>query len=608
MSTKKIILLDEVDKTELQTDIDGKAPIGHKHSTNDITGQLPVSKGGLGLSTLHTNQVFYTSAQDVVNQLDAPTEPSVLVQGTKTIHNLLGRSGMFDKSDFDEINPGEIYDGVSIDNTHAKYGPYSLQLAVQGDSSETKYTLEPKNENSLFYLNPSHIYYIRVETYQEEKHGGTDIYWPIAESPFVSARSGFDGQWNLVSAVNNRSNFSEGYYPMQLVCDHESFYAFTWLDGLMLIDLTADFGAGNEPDKAWCDANLPYFSNKYNIKYDKPYWKPLNDIGIKSIVTLKGKERTTFTVSLQNKVVARGQIGANNTSVIELKETGEYAIHAEKDGLAYDTTLTINYTGTYEVEIYTPDPFSEISIRDIPKITKTGIAPSVWAIGDTRQVKLNGTVSAYTFSNETVYMFIIAFDHNASVEMNNEHHIICSFAKSAATGGKDIAFVDSQYNNYTSNPCFHMNSSNTTVGGWASSYMRQTICSQFKNAMPSDLRAVLRSRTIYTDNTGGTSGNNSSNVTATTDYVYLPSEFEVQGSSKYANSYERNHQKQLAYYKNGASKIRYKSDDTSTAAWWWVRSPYYHTSGQYFCAVYNNGSPVSPSARYAIGFAPLITL
>ena len=607
MSTKKIILLDEVDKTELQTDIDGKAPIGHKHSTSDVVGPLPVSKGGLGLSTLHTNQVFYTSEQNVVSQLGAPTEPSVLVQGTKTIHNLLGRSGMFDKADFLETNQGEIGQGVSIDNTHVKYGSYSLQLAIQGDSSETKYTLEPKNENSLFYLNPSHIYYIRVETYQEEKHGGTDIYWPIAESSFLSARSGPEGQWNLISAVSNRSNFSEGYYPMQLVCDHESFYAFTWLDGLMLIDLTADFGAGNEPNKAWCDANLPYFSNKYNIKYDKPYWKPLNDIGIKSVVTLKGKKNTTFTVSLKGKVVARGQIGQNGISVIELKEVGEYAIHAEKDGLSYDTILTINYIGTYEVEIYTPDPFSEISIKDIPAITKTGIAPSVWAIGDTRFVILNGTVGAYQFSHQYTYMFIVAFDHNSSVEMNGEHHIICSFAKSAATGGKDIAFVDSQYNKSTSNPCFHMNSSNTNNGGWASSYMRQTICSQFKNAMPSELQAVLRSRTIYTDNTGGGSGNNSSNVTATTDTVYIPSEFEVQGRRSYANSYEQNHQQQLAYYKNGASKIRYKSDNTSTAALWWMRSHHYYF-GDRFCTVGDDGSTYGLHADAAFGFAPLITL
>ena len=606
MSTKKIILLDEVDKTELQTDIDGKAPIGHKHSTNDITGQLPVSKGGLGLSTLHTNQVFYTSEQDVVSQLEAPTEPSVLVQGTKTIHNLLGRSGMFDKSDFLENNQGEIGQGVAIDNTHAKYGSYSLVLYIPDGSSKTTYILEPKNENSLFYLNPSHIYYVRAEIYQEYHHGSIDIYWPIAESSFMSARNGSDEQWNLVSAVNNRSNFSEGYYPLQLVCDNQGFSDPTWLDGLMLIDLTADFGAGNEPNKAWCDANLPYFSNKYNIKYDQPYWKPLNDIGIKSVVTLKGRENTTFTVSLQNQVVARGQIGPNGISVIELKETGEYVIHTESNGGTLDTTLTINYTGTYEVDINVPDPFSTISTADIPAITKAGIASSVWAIGDTREVTLNGTVGAYNFSNETTYMFIVAFDHNSSVETAGEHHMICSFAKSAATGGKDIAFVDSLYSTGTSNPSYHMNSTNTNNGGWEESVMRNSICANFKNAMPSDLKAILRSRTIYTDNTGGGT-NNSSNVTATTDYVYIPSEFEIQGAKKYANSYEQNHQQQLAYYKNGASKIRYKSNDPSSAAGWWVRSPNYDNSKN-FCDVTTGGRHSIAIARAAFGFAPLITL
>ena len=606
MSTKKIILLDEVDKTELQTDIDGKAPRGHKHSTNDVIGPLPVSKGGLGLSTLYTNQVFYTSEQNVVSQLGAPTEPSVLVQGTKTIHNLLGRSGMFDKADFLETNSGVIGDGVSIDNTHVKYGSYALKLTGTSSTAEVVHALVPKNENSIFHLIPSHIYYIRVETYQETKVGTTDIYWPIAEPSFLSGQSGPAGQWNLISAVNNRNNFSEGYYPLRLDFNNNTQAGLMWFDGLMLIDLTADFGAGNEPDKAWCDANLPYFSNKYNIKYDKPYWKPLNDIGIKSVVTLKGRENTTFTVSLKGKVVARGQIGPNGISVIELKETGDYAIHAEKDGAVGNATLTINYTGTYEVQITVHDPFSTISTADIPAITKAGIASSVWAIGDAKAVTLNGTVGAYTFSNETVYMFIAAFDHNSSIEMNGAHHMICSFAKSAATGGKDIAFVDSQYSHYTSEPCFHMNSSSTNSGGWANSYMRNTICSQFKNAMPSDLQAVLRSRTIYTDNTGGET-NNSSNITATTDYVYIPSEFEVQGSRSYANFYEQNHQRQLAYYKNGASKIRYKSEDTSAAALWWVRSPRYdHNSG--FCRVLADGSALDGFARYSYGFAPLITL
>ena len=601
MSTKKIILLDEVDKTELQTDIDGKAPIGHKHSTNDVIGPLPVSKGGLGLSTLHTNQVFYTSEQNVVSQLGAPTEPSVLVQGTKTIHNLLGRSGMFDISDVDGVGSMAI-----IDQTHVKYGSYALKLHARADFPESTYELSPKNENSIFHLIPSHIYYIRVETYQEAKVGDTDIYWPIAEPSFLSGQSGPSGQWNLISAVNNRSNFSEGYYPLRLDFNNNSKNGDMWFDGLMLIDLTADFGAGNEPDKAWCDANLPYFSNKYNIKYDKPYWKPLNDIGIKSVVTLKGRENTTFTVSLKGKVVARGQIGQNGISVIELKETGEYTIHAEKNGIPHDVTLIINYTGTYEVDINIEERFSMVNTADIPAITKAGIASSIWAIGDTREVKLNGIVGAYNFSNYTTYMFIAAFDHNSSVEMAGAHHMICSFAKSAATGGKDIAFTDTEYINYTSNPSFHMNSSNTNSGGWVGSYMRNTICSQFKNAMPSDLQAVLRTRTIYTDNTGGGRGNNSSYVTATTDYVYLPSEFEVHGSRTYANSYEQNHQQQLAYYKNGASKIRYKSNDTSTA-WWWCRSPYYYYDYG-FCTVSTDGSPRNSYAYCALGFAPLITI
>ena len=203
-------------------------------------------------------------------------------------------------------------------------------------------------------------------------------------------------------------------------------------------------------------------------------------------------------------------------------------------------------------------------------------------------------------------MFIVAFDHNSSVEMNGEHHIICSFANSSATGGKDIAFVDSHYDTNMSNPCFHMNSSKTNSGGWARSYMRSDICSQFKNAMPSDLQAVLRTRTIYTDNRGNAT-NNASNVTATSDYVYLPSEFEVQGSRKWANSYEQNHQQQLAYYKNGASKIRYKSEDISAAAAWLVRSPSYTSSGL-FCRVYTDGRPTTGNARAAFGFAPLITL
>ena len=337
-------------------------------------------------------------------------------------------------------------------------------------------------------------------------------------------------------------------------------------------------------------------------------WIPYDNIveTTKSIITLTGYSGTTYTVTNNGDEHYSGTIGSSESAKVKVNGFGVYTISYTYMGKEKTKTVNVNAIGLYSVDCYIA-VFNTASYSEISTASRNGTAASMWSIGDAKAVTLNGTVGVYNFSNETTYMFIVAFDHNSSVEMNNKHHIICSFAKSAATGGKDIAFTDSQYNKFTPNPSFHMNSSKTNSGGWASSYMRQTICSQFKNAMPSDLQAVLRQRTIYTDNTGGGSGSNSSNVTTTSDYVYLPSEFEVHGLITYANSYEQNHQQQLAYYKNGASKIRYKSNKPSSAALWWVRSPYY-ISDIGFCFVSTGGGPVSGSAYHALGFAPLITI
>ena len=339
-----------------------------------------------------------------------------------------------------------------------------------------------------------------------------------------------------------------------------------------------------------------------------PYWESSGDIGdvTKSVLTLNGYSGTTYTVTNYGDEHYSGTIWSSESAKVKVNGFGVYTVSYTYMGKEKTKTVNVNAIGLYTVDCYVA-LFNTASYSEISTASRNGTAASMWSIGDAKAVTLNGTVGSYQFSNETTYMFIVAFDHNSSVEMAGAHHIICSFAKSAATGGKDIAFTDTEYNKNTSNPCFHMNSSATSSGGWASSYMRQTICSQFKNAMPSDLQDILRSRTIYTDNTGGKT-NNASNVTATTDTVYLPSEFEVQGSIEYANSYEQNHQQQLAYYKNGASKIRYKSNNTSTAAWWWVRSPRY-TTNYTFCCVHTVGIPdFGYGANYAGGFAPLITI
>lgn len=121
-------------------------------------------------------------------------------------------------------------------------------------------------------------------------------------------------------------------------------------------------------------------------------------------------------------------------------------------------------------------------------------------------------------------------------------------------------------------------------------------------ALPSDLRAVMKSTTKYTDNTGGGS-DNASYVTATTDYLFLLAEFEVFGTRYGANSAEQNYQLQYDYYKAGNSRVAYNHTAVSTAVWWWLRSPYYGSSLA-FRTVTADGSHDNANAYYSAGVRP----
>ena len=115
--------------------------------------------------------------------------------------------------------------------------------------------------------------------------------------------------------------------------------------------------------------------------------------------------------------------------------------------------------------------------------------------------------------------------------------------------------------------------------------------------------SVIKSVTKYTDNTANGGGSTASYVTATTDYFFLLSEFEVFGSISYGNTNEKNKQAQYAYYSAGNSKIKYKHNGTSTAAHWWLRSPYASNSTG-FVGVRAGGTVGGGNAGYSLGFAP----
>ena len=282
------------------------------------------------------------------------------------------------------------------------------------------------------------------------------------------------------------------------------------------------------------------------------------------------------------------------------------------NGTSYDIKkgrTLINGTGEDIVFSSVSPILDENDWTTIREVSDAGQGSNYWSIGDRKAVTLYGTVGALTLSNYTTYAFIIGFNHNASVEGTNRIHF--QLGKTALSGGTDVALCDSKYNSQVSaTGYFSMNRSRTNSGGWASSQMRTNICGTSLSSysgtiiavIPAALRAVLKSVTKYTDNTGrGTTV--ASAVTATTDYFFLLSEFEVFGSISYANSNEPSKQAQYAYYSAGNSKIKYKHNGTSTAARWWLRSPRAGTTGD-FVSVYVNGTVYYDYAFTSLGFAP----
>ena len=107
--------------------------------------------------------------------------------------------------------------------------------------------------------------------------------------------------------------------------------------------------------------------------------------------------------------------------------------------------------------------------------------------------------------------------------------------------------------------------------------------------------------TKYTNNTGNSSA--ASAVTATTDYFFLLSEYEVFGTISRGNTNESGKQAQYSYYSAGNSKVKYNHSATSTAVRWWLRSPT-ASSSTGFVSVYADGTVYASRAGYSFGFAP----
>lgn len=300
---------------------------------------------------------------------------------------------------------------------------------------------------------------------------------------------------------------------------------------------------------------------------------------------------------------------ASGTCTLTVPEAGTWSVKATLGGET-SNTKSVTFTDSYDVTLAFVSPtLNDNDWAKIREVSDKGDGANYWSIGDRKAVTLNGTVGQLSLSNYTTYAFIIGFNHNAELEGQNRIHF--QLGKTALSGGTDVALCDGYYGSNNSINGFEMNHSNGSWGGWKSSHMRTEICGTSLTSysgtilavIPAALRAALKPVTKYTDNTGGGGSPTASDVTATTDYFFPLSEYEVLGTSTNSNGYERDKQVQYSYYSAGNSKIKYNHGAISTAIFYWTRSPSVNAEAC-FMVVMSNGASLNYKADISSGFAP----
>lgn len=339
-------------------------------------------------------------------------------------------------------------------------------------------------------------------------------------------------------------------------------------------------------------------------------------------VTATSSNTQVATVSVSGTTVTVNAVGAGSATItIKVGAGTNYTAPADK-------SLTVN--------VFLP--VADLSSNDFSTIAAVGAAgngANYWSVGDNMPVTLNGKVgSRLTLTNQTLYMFIVHFNYKG------QNGVYFQGFKTAKTGGIDVALCDFTGINYPyltdGTKCFNMNHwGNLNYGGWKACDLRYDILGSTEKApsgygsakttssvgydatsaaitnpvantlmaaLPADLRNNLKPITLMVDNKGNSS-NVAANVTASVDYLPLPTEFNIQGARTYANQYEKDQQQQFSYYANGNSKVKKNHQSTGSAVLVWCSSPYCSNYAN-FCIVYTDGSAYTSYAYYSFGLAP----
>ena len=222
---------------------------------------------------------------------------------------------------------------------------------------------------------------------------------------------------------------------------------------------------------------------------------------------------------------------------------------------------------------YIADPaFANNSWATIDAVCKANAIPQTWLEGTKQFVGTDGNTYTLRLSDKQTgrYKFEDGSDTHAVFEL--------------------IELIPTSYK---------MNANNTNAGGFGASEMLTTLNNTVINILSAEIKDLLKTTTIKSDNGGG------SNYSAIVDVnckLFLPAALEVGFSTEYGREGEGT---KWDYYTNhtaDADRSKAKVTTPASYTYWWLRSSY-PSIANYFDVVYNNGSGNTNSASSPNGVA-----
>lgn len=265
------------------------------------------------------------------------------------------------------------------------------------------------------------------------------------------------------------------------------------------------------------------------------------------------------TVTAQSGSDTKTEVAASNgIATFKGLPYGDWTFSVTISGAAKSKKVVID---TQRVRYLSLLSLNDLSWAQIDMLGTAGVLGKMFALGDTKDVTLSGI--------GTMTLQIADFDHD--------------YLSGTTTANKAaVTFLCKNLLYQT----YQMNSIDTNNGGFPSSSLCSTLNGSIYNALPSDLKAVIKTAYKWY----GT-GNSSSNGKWSGHKLWLPLTFEMFGKSSYSPATERTtgNARQYPIFTGNASRIKKMNNGGGSAQWYWLASPY-ATYSTNFCFVADDGS------------------